>query len=81
MVISSNTNLIPCDQRHYPVQPYVPKDTIMMIQDSVAHHYRFKRSPADKMTAAIPIGNQYDSHQCLHFADDYQVGRLVDLYA
>jgi hypothetical protein len=52
-----------------------------MTQDSIEHHYHFKRPPLDKMTTANPIGNQYNSNQCLHFADDYQVGRLIDLYA
>ena len=84
MVISSNANLIPYEQRHYPAQPIVADKAVAMTRDSIDHYYRYHKPPSDKMTVARQIcdcGNRYDSSQCLHYADDYQIGHLVDIYA
>jgi hypothetical protein len=83
MVISSSANLIPFDDRHYPVQPLMQEDTVLMTRDSIERHYRFQKPPSDRMTAGHlgNFGNRYDSNRCLQYADDYQVGHQIDVYA
>lgn len=81
MVITSDANLIDYDQRHHPVQPYLPESTMMPQEDAVRHYYRYEQTPLDKMTTTSHTANRYNSSQFLHYADDYQIGRVIDLYA
>ncbi len=87
MLVSSQTNLIPYDQRHYPVQPFIPQNELVtqdVGRDSIERHNRFQPLRADKMTHAIHLdgySNRYDSAQFLQYSDDDQVGFRVDLYA
>lgn len=81
MVITSDANLIAYDQRHHPLQPFLPENAGLMAENLVQHHYCHEQMPLDKMTAADHNANRYDSHQFLYYAGDYQIGRLIDLYA
>lgn len=84
MDVSANTNLIPYSQRQYPVQAYIPEKTAVMtrsVWDSIEHHNRPKQPHEADAIHLHYCGNRYDSTQCLHYADDYQVGRRIDLYA
>ncbi len=80
MVITSDANIIVSDQRHYPVRPAPPGNTVLMREDAVRRHYSCEQAPLDKMTPGDHSGNRYTSNQFLQYADDYQLGRLIDLY-
>ena len=81
MVITSDANLIVYDQRHHPVQPFLPENATMPQKHTLRHYYRNEQTPLDKMTIASHNANRYNGNQFLHYADDYQIGRLIDLYA
>jgi hypothetical protein len=83
MVISSNANLIPYEDRRYPVQHIMQEGTVLMTRDSIERRYRFQKPPSDRMAAGHlgNFDNRYDSNRCLQYADDYQVGHLLDVYA
>ena len=84
MVISTCANLIPYDRGQYPMLPLRPEDSPVTSEDMVERHYRFQRPPTAKITAAAPESiycNRYDSNQCWIYADDYQVGGRIDIYA
>jgi hypothetical protein len=81
MVITSDANLIVYHQGHHQVQPFLPNNTVMPPQGSVRHFHPYEQTPSDKMTTASQNANRYNSSQFLHYADDYQIGCLIDLYA
>ncbi len=84
MDVSATTHLIPYSERHYPVQPYALEKTAVMRRsgrDSIGRHDRFQQPHGAYDNRLRFSGNRYDSTQCLHYADDFQVGRRVDLYA
>ena len=81
MVITSDANIIVSDQRHYPVRPVMPGNTVVVREDAVRHHYSYEQAPLAKRTSGDNSGNRYTSNQFLQYADDYQIGRLIDLYA
>ena len=83
MVISSNANLIPYEDCRYPVQHLMQEGADLMTPDSIERHYRFQKPPSDRIAAGHVgnFGNRYDSNRCLQYADDYQVGHLIDVYA
>ena len=84
MVISTHTNLIPYDQGQHPMLPQQRQETIVIAEDTVEHHCRFQRPPATQINAAESegsYGNRYNSNRCWQYADDYQVGGSIDIYA
>ena len=84
MVISTRANLIPYDQGQYPMLPLRPEDLLVISEDPVERRCHFQRPPTAKITAADPAGiycDRYDSNQCWQYADDYQVGGRIDIYA
>ena len=84
MVISTRANLIPYDQGPYPMLPLRPDDALVISEHRVERRYHFQRPPTAKISAAEPAGiycNQYNSDQCWQYADDYQIGGRIDIYA
>ena len=84
MVISSQTNLIPYDRGQYPMLPQRLEDSLVISEDRVERHHRFQGPPTAKITATDSegiYGNRYDSNQCWQYANDYQVGKRIDIYA
>lgn len=84
MVSSTRANLIPYDRGQYAMLPLRPEDSLVLLDDPDERHFRFRRPPTAKITAADPLGiycNRYDSNQCRQYADDYQVGGRIDIYA
>jgi hypothetical protein len=87
MVVSSNYNLIPYPDHHYPIQPYISENALANQhpdQESVARHDRFQQPRPDIKANAVHFDmsdNRYDSSRCLHYCDAYQVGRQLDIYA
>jgi hypothetical protein len=83
MVISSNANLIPYENRRYPVQHLMQEGTVLMTRDTIERHYRFQKPSSNRMAASHlgNFSNRYDSNRCLQYADDDQVGHLIDVYA
>ena len=83
MVISSNAYLIAHEERRYPVQHLMQEGTDLMTRDSIEPQDRFQKPPSDRMAAGHlgNFGNRYDSNRRLQYADDYQVGHLIDVYA
>ena len=87
MVVSSNYNLIPYPDHHYPIQPYISDNAMARQhhgQESVERHDRFQRPPAEFKAGDILFDipdSGYDISRCLHYCDEYQVGRLIDIYA
>ncbi|MGD8992411.1 MAG: hypothetical protein PVI00_13225 [Desulfobacterales bacterium] len=64
--------------------PLRPEDSAVINEDMVERHYRFQRSPTTKLTPVDSEGmycNRYDSNQRWVYADDYQVGGRIDIYA
>ena len=87
MVVSSNYNLIPYPEHHYPIQPYISENALARQhaeQETIAHHDRFQQARTYIKAGAIHFDvtdNRYDSSRCLHFSNDDQLGRLLDIYA
>lgn len=84
MGIATAANLIPYDRNNHSVLPLRPDDSVAILRDSVERQYRFQRPPTHKITAADAVshsGIRYDSNQCWQYADDYQVGGRIDVYA
>ena len=87
MVVSSNYNLIPYPDHHYPIQPYISEKALAHRhpgQESIERHNRFRQPRSTIETGAIHFSmphNRYDASQCLQYSDADQVGRLLDLYA
>ena len=87
MVISSNYNLIPYPDHHYPIQPYIRKNALANQhsgQGSIIRHNRFRQPCSTIKTGTIHFDmphNRYDVSQCLQYSDADQVGRLLDIYA
>ena len=87
MVVSSNYNLIPYPDQHYPIQPYTSENALANHhsgQESIERHDRFEQArtyfSAGAIHFDIPDG-RYDCNRCLRYSDDDQVGRLLDIYA
>jgi hypothetical protein len=87
MVISSNCNLIPYPDHHYPIEPYVPQNALVNQhsgQESIQRHHRFGQPRLTIKTGAIHFDmphKRYDDSRCLQYSDADQVGRLLDIYA
>jgi hypothetical protein len=87
MVVSSNYNLIPYPDQHYPIQPYISKNTLVKQhpgQESIERLDGFQQPRADIKAGAIHFDmpdNGYDFSRRLHYSDGDQVGRIVDIYA
>ncbi|MDX1707343.1 MAG: hypothetical protein R3274_02010 [Desulfobacterales bacterium] len=81
MVITSAANIIVSDQRHYPVRPVTPANTAVSGENPVRRYDRYERAPLAKTTPGNHSDNRYTSNQFLQYADDYHIGRLIDLYA
>ena len=87
MVVSSNYNLIPNPDQHYPIQPYTSENALANHhtgQESIERHDRFQQARTYIKVEAIHIDmpdGRYDSSRCLCYSDDDQVGRLLDIYA
>ena len=87
MVVSPHTDLIPYDQRHYAVQPFIAENALVARDvggDSIEHQNRFQLPHAPKMIETTHAGvgvNRYDSDPFLYVSNDHPVGLLVDLYA
>lgn len=88
MLVSSNYNLIPYPEHHYPIQPYISENALAKQhpgQESIERHDRLQQPRADIKAGAVhfdmPAGNRYDFSQCLLYSDADQVGRLLDIYA
>lgn len=81
MLISSHTNLIPYEQRRYPLQPFGAEDMTVVRRRSIARHNRFQQPPAADTIQRRHYGERYDRTHCLHYCEDYQKGRRVDIYA
>ena len=87
MVVSSNYNLIPYPDHHYPIQPYISENALANQhpgQESIERHDRFRKPHSNTKAGAIHIemaDNRYDVSQCLLYSDANQVGRLLDIYA
>ena len=78
------SDLIPYDRGQYPMLPRKPEDSPVPSKGTVERQYRFQRPPAAEITAADPLGigcNRYGSNQCWQYADDYQIGGRIDIYA
>jgi hypothetical protein len=83
MVISTRA-IIPYDQGQYLILPVRTEDTQVVSEGRVERHYGFLRQQMAKKTTAAPGDtdcNRYDSNQSWQFADDYQVGGRIDVYA
>ncbi|MGD2022040.1 MAG: hypothetical protein PVI49_04275 [Desulfobacterales bacterium] len=50
-------------------------------ENSIRHYDNYEQTPLDKTTTASHNANRYNNSQFLHYAEDYQIGRLIDLYA
>ena len=87
MVVSSNHDLVPYRDHHYPIQPYISENALADQypgQESIERHNRFRRPRSDIKAGAIHFdipGNRYDVSRCLQYSDADQVGRLLNLYA
>ena len=87
MVVSSNYNLIPYPDHHYPIQPYISENAVAKKhpgQESIERSDRFQQPRAAIKANAIHFDmtdNRYDFSRCLRCSDADQVGRLVDIYA
>jgi len=87
MVVSSNYDLIPYPDHHYPIQPYISENALAKQhpgRDSIERLDRFQQPRADIRAGAIHFDmpdNRYDFTRRLHYSDADQVGRLVDIYA
>jgi len=87
MVVSSNYNLIPNRDQHYPIQPYTSEITLASQdtgQESIERHDRFQQARTYIKVETIHIDmpdGRYDSSRCLCYSGDGQVGRLLDIYA
>jgi hypothetical protein len=81
MVITSDANIIVYHQGHHPAQPFLPESTVMPPENSIRHYDDYEQTPLDKTTTASHNANRYNNSQFLHYAEDYQIGRLIDLYA
>jgi len=87
MVVSSNYNLIPYPDHHYPIQPYTPENALVNQhsgQESIERHNRFRLPRSTIKTGAVHFDmshNNYDVSRCLQYSDTDQVGRLLDIYA
>ena len=87
MVVSSNYNLIPYPEHHYPIQPYISENALANQhrgQESIERHGRLQQPRADIKAGAVHFDmpdNRYDFSRCLHYSDADQVGRLLDIYA
>ena len=87
MVVSSNYNLIPYPDHHYPIQPYLSENALANQhsgQESIERHGRFRRPHSNFNAGTIHIdiaNNRYDISLCLQYSDVDQVGRLIDIYA
>jgi hypothetical protein len=87
MVVSSNYNLIPYPDYHYPIQPYISENALANQHpgpESIERHDRFQQPRADITAGVIHFNmpdNRYDFSRCLLYSDADHVGRLVDIYA
>jgi hypothetical protein len=87
MVVSSNYNLIPYPEHHYPIQPYTPEKALANQhpgQESIERHNRLRQPRPDIKVSAVHFDipdNRYDSSQCLYYSDADRVGRQLDIYA
>jgi hypothetical protein len=87
MVISSNYNLIPYPDHHYPIKPYISENALVNQhsgQESITRHNRCGQVCSTIKTGTIHFDmphNRYDVSQCLQYSDADQVGRLLDIYA
>jgi len=87
MVVSSNYNLIPYPDHHYPIQPFISENALANQdpgQESIERHNRF-RQPHSNIKAApshfdMP-DSRYDFSQGLQYTDADHLGRLLDIYA
>jgi hypothetical protein len=87
MVISSNYNLIPYRDNHYPIEPCIPENALVHRhsgQELIARHNRLGKPHSTIKTDAGHFDmphNRYDASQCLQYSDMDQVGRLLNIYA
>ena len=87
MVISSNYNLIPYPDHHYPIQSYIPENKLAIQhsgQESITRYNQVRQPRSTIKTNAIHFDmphNRYDVSQCLQYSDTDQVGHLLDIYA
>lgn len=87
MVVSSNYNLIPYPDHHYPVLPYISENAVANQdagQESIERHNRFRPPHSNIKAGAIHFdvpGDRYDVSRCLQYSDADRVGVLVDIYA
>ena len=89
MVVSSNYNLIPYPDHHYPIQPYISENALANQQpglESIERHDRFQQPRADRNKVDTVhfggmTGNRYDFSRCLHYSEEDHVGRQLDIYA
>jgi hypothetical protein len=87
MVVSSNYNLIPYPDHHYPIQLYLSENALANQhsgQESIERHDRFRQPHLNFKTGTIHIdipNNRYDISLCLQYSDVDQVGHLIDIYA
>jgi hypothetical protein len=87
MVVSSNYNLIPYPDHHYPIQPYISEKAMAHQHsghESVERHDRFQRPRAEIKVGAIHFDipdSGYDISRCLHYCNEDQLGHLLDIYA
>ena len=87
MVVSSNYEVIPYRDHHYPIQPYISENALVNqhpAQDSIERHSRFRLPHADIKADAVHFnmpGDRYDVSRCLLYSDADQVGRLLNIYA
>jgi hypothetical protein len=83
MVVSTHA-IIPYDQGQYSILPVRTAHSLVVSEDRVERHYRFFRPPTAKKTAADPGDtdcHRYNRNQHWQFANDYQVGGRIDVYA
>ena len=73
------------DRRHRRVAgSQRPEDTPVISEDIIEHNCRLQQPRATKITAAGSegiYGNRYNSNRCWQYADNYQVGERIDIYA
>ena len=84
MVISTRANLIPYDRGQYPMLPMRPEDSLEISAGTVERRLKVIRPTTAKTAAADPASiycNRYDSNQCWQYADDFQLGERIDIYA
>jgi hypothetical protein len=87
MVVSSNYNLILYPDHHYPIQPYISENALAKQHpglESIERHDRIQQPRADIRAGAIHFDmfdNRYDLSRRLHYSDEDQVGRQLDIYA